>query len=238
MSNDVDFQSRGRERSVWNRLLESNAGDGYCHAWYSRRFFHPVAVSETLARHHGLGLDCYTQWTSPIRRFGDLQVHSAIKRYIRRKSINEQMEKGKPIPPEITSSDIGCQVPAPVKVEDGRIVEYECDSSLLDDDISFKVGQGLIGAARQLQRRSEQYWLFEYISRILKEDPDQAVFDAVILGCTDPERDQYAVYIPELGLEHRFLSQKVPLNAGERLRLRVASVFPSTGLLSLTLAPN
>lgn len=236
---DADFQSRGRERRIWNDLLESNAGDGYCHAWYSRRFFQPVKVSETLAPHHGLGLDCYVQWTSPIRRFGDLQAHSAVKRYIRRRRINELMEEGKAIPSEITSADIGCEVPVPVKLDDdGRIIEYECDSGSIDDDIDFKVGQGLIRTSRQLQRRSQQYWLFEYISRIMYEDLDKAVFDAVVLGCVDYEREQYAVYLPELGLEHRYLSQKGSLEPGEKLLLKVTSVYPDTGLMSLTLATN
>ena len=113
-----DFQSRARERRIWNDLLESNAGDGYCHAWYSRRFFQPVQVSETLAPHHGLGLDCYVQWTSPIRRLGDLQVHSSVKRYIRRRRINELMKEGKPLPSELSAIDIGCEVPVPTKVDD------------------------------------------------------------------------------------------------------------------------
>lgn len=232
-----DYQNRGRERRIWNDLLESNAGDGYCHAWYSRRFFSPVKVSETPAPHHGLGLDCYVQWSSPIRRFGDLQAHAAIKRFIRRGRINELMSQGKPIPPEITPIDIGCEVPVPRKVDsDGRITEYKVESSSIDDDIDFRVSQGLVGAARQLQQKSQQYWLFEYISRILHEDPDKAVFDAIVLGCVDYERDQYAIYLPELGLEHRYLSQKGRLKPGEKLRLKVASVFPSTGLMTLTLA--
>lgn len=147
------------------------------------------------------------------------------------------MEAGKSIPSELSVADIGCTVPIPTKVaDDGRIVEYECDSSSIDNDIDFRVGQGLVGAARQLQRRSQQYWLFEHISRIMDEDRDEAVYDALVLGCVDPDRYQYAIYIPELGLEHRYLSQKGPLVAGTRLRLRVQSCFPSTGLMSLTIA--
>jgi hypothetical protein len=147
------------------------------------------------------------------------------------------MKEGKLIPLGLTAADIGCSVPVPARVaHDGRIVDYECDSSSIDEDIDFKVGQGLIGAARQLQRRSQQYWLFEHISRIINEDRDKAVYDALVLGCVDPDRYQYAIYIPELGLEHRYLSQKGPLVAGAKLALKVNSCFPSTGLLSLTLA--
>lgn len=147
------------------------------------------------------------------------------------------MEEGKPIPPKLAAADIGCSVPVPAKfAEDGRIVEYACDSSSIDNDIDFRVGQGLVGAARHLQRLSQQYWLFEHISRVMAEDRDKAVYDALVLGCVDPDRYQYAIYIPELGLEYRYLSQKGPLIAGSRLRLRVQSCFPSTGLMSLTIA--
>jgi exoribonuclease II len=46
----------------------------YSHAWYARRFFNKVSVSEETGPHYGMGLDCYVQWTSPIRRLTDLQV--------------------------------------------------------------------------------------------------------------------------------------------------------------------
>ena len=51
-------------------------GGGFCHAWYARRFFKPVTVSDMDKPHYGLGLDCYVQWSSPIRRLGDLQVRT------------------------------------------------------------------------------------------------------------------------------------------------------------------
>lgn len=53
-------------------LLEMNKR--YPHAWYARRFFNKVTVSEEPGPHFGMGLDCYVQWTSPIRRLTDLQV--------------------------------------------------------------------------------------------------------------------------------------------------------------------
>ena len=39
-----------------------------------RRFFKPVQVSKEPGPHFGMGLDCYVQWSSPIRRLTDLQV--------------------------------------------------------------------------------------------------------------------------------------------------------------------
>ena len=51
-----------------------NMGKRYPHAWYARRFFNRVDVSEDPGPHFGMGLDCYVQWSSPIRRITDLQV--------------------------------------------------------------------------------------------------------------------------------------------------------------------
>ena len=57
-----------------------NMGKRYPHAWYARRFFNKVVVSEEPGPHFGMGLDCYVQWSSPIRRITDLQVRSNFSR--------------------------------------------------------------------------------------------------------------------------------------------------------------
>ena len=89
-------------------LLEMN--NRYPHAWYARRFFNKVNVSEKSGPHFGMGLDCYVQWTSPIRRITDLKVHSALKRYLRRKRVNEMLQSGLSIPSEVTSMDLGYDI--------------------------------------------------------------------------------------------------------------------------------
>ena len=71
---EPEFRTREREANFLEDLKEENAGNGYCAAWYSRRFFNAVTVSVEPSRHSGMGLDCYVQWSSPIRRYGDLQV--------------------------------------------------------------------------------------------------------------------------------------------------------------------
>ncbi|KAL3940251.1 MAG: hypothetical protein SGARI_001057, partial [Bacillariaceae sp.] len=105
-----DYRSRSREKKILMDLLEYNIGDGYCHAWYARRFFSPVKVTPYFDGHSGLGLECYVQWTSPIRRFQDLQVHAVVKRYLRRKKVTELLENGESIPSSITPTDLGCDL--------------------------------------------------------------------------------------------------------------------------------
>jgi hypothetical protein len=71
-----DLKSREIEARHLDFLLEMN--QLYPHAWYARRFFNKVVVSEETGPHYGMGLDCYVQWTSPIRRLTDLQVSKLI----------------------------------------------------------------------------------------------------------------------------------------------------------------
>ena len=72
-----DFWAREKEFKILQDLLQYK--HGYCHAWFARRFLSPVEIGPEPKPHFGLGIDCYVQWTSPIRRFGDLQVHAAVK---------------------------------------------------------------------------------------------------------------------------------------------------------------
>lgn len=234
-----DFRSRHQEALVLEGLRESNAGGGYCYAWYLRRFFSPVRICENIKPHSGMGLDCYVQWTSPIRRFSDLQAHAAVKRYLRRKRINKLMREGSTFPTELTPADLGCYLPIPVEEsrnEEGKITEYLVDPYWPDDKIDFKRGLGLVLAARPLQRKSQEYWMLEYISRMVKQSPEELSFECTILGCVDPTRFQYAIYVHELGLEHRYLSEIGALKQGQILFLKVASTTPRQGLLTFALS--
>lgn len=206
--------------------MNHNIGDGYCHAWYARRFFNPVKVDENANPHSGLGLDCYVQWSSPIRRFADLQVHCAVKRYLRRQRLLELMKVGDPIPSEITSIDLGCEVP--VRNEGGEYCDINCS---LDEDIDYRERTALIGATKILQRSSQKYWMLEFVHRLKRQNPEK-VFEALVLGCTNPTRRQYAIYVYELGLEWRFVNPVGSLQAGTKLKLKCASVLPSNGQMT------
>ncbi len=135
------------------------------------------------------------------------------------------------MPDGLTPFDLG--LPQGFADENGRLTPPTAPikTEMLDNDIDFMEGGGLLGAARNLQKRSQEYWHFEYIRRTHVADPGK-IYDAVILGLIDPAKRQHAIYVYELGLEHRYTSPAGILDAGVKLRLLVDDVSPRHGLLS------
>ena len=212
-----------REKSIMEDLFNNNIGGGLCHAWYARRFLAPVAIRETPSPHSGLGIKCYTQWSSPIRRFGDLQVHISIKRYLRRKKLIEMTQNGSPIPANITNNDVGCDL---------AIFSNTGTSSLVnctDTDINFNDGLAWLKPARIVQRSSQTYWMLEFIRRMDRSK----TFEAVVLGCRNPVRNQYVVYIYELGLEWQYSSPVGDLISGTKIIVRATNILPHNGQMTL-----
>lgn len=225
-----DFLARSTEYNIMKNLREEDVGGGYCQAWYARRFFSGVKVTEKANPHAGLGINTYVQWSSPIRRLSDLLVHCVVKRFLRRQKVNQLIMDGSSVPSGVTAGDLGCPVPL---MADGS-VSLPIGPSELDTDIDYGRGQALVTASRQVQKNAQQYWLYEYLARQVEREPP--VFDAVVLGCVDKDRQQYAIYLPEIGYEHKYVSEKGELLIGERVKLRISSVISRTGLLGLTLA--
>merc|ERR1712087_458404 len=94
----------------------------------------------------------------------------------------------------------------------------------------------MIFAARPIQSSSSNYWLFEHVRRRVDESDGEVMFESIVLGCVNKDRFQYAVYVYELGLEHRYLSESGELEEGTKLWLRVSSVNPRMELLTFSLA--
>jgi hypothetical protein len=245
-----------QERQSQSQHQYSYPKFGYCHAWYARRFLSPVSLGPKPKSHFGLGVPCYIQWTSPIRRLGDLQVHAAVKRYLRRCHIVKSYQEGKNLPDYVRDVDIGCSFPTLMTsitstINRNQDINEEKDndnitlpSLLLDSDIDFQYGTNLVAASKTVHRLSQQYWLYEYLRRRRQREVDgmekSSMITApslvgIVLGCVDPERRQYAVYLPEIGYEHRYVSQKGFLQVGEVLAFQVESVHPRMGLLTLSL---
>jgi RNB domain len=228
----LDYKGREKERNVLSKLFEEHTGGGFCHAWYMRRFLQSVRVQEEQMPHSGLGLKSYVQWSSPIRRFSDLQVHASVKRYLRRRKIYELLQANLTIPQGISAIDLGISDPLFQNgADEVGLTNHEIGINDLDSDINFFDGLGLVGAAKTLQRQSQQYWIFEHVRRLKQSDPDK-IYTSCVLGCIDPERQQYAVYIFDLGFEHRYISPIGRLEPGTTLRLKVDNVNPRADLLN------
>jgi len=221
-----DYRSRERERDIMLDLLENNIGGGYCHAWYSRRFLTPAKVTPEANPHSGLGLDCYVQWTSPIRRFQDLQVHATVKRFLRRQKVIDLLKNGQNVPTGIASEDLGCELRS--LNTDGAL---ELNTEEMDKDIDYTDKTKLLRPAQFVMRNSNKFWMLEYLRRMKETDP-QRTLEVLVLGCINPNKRQYAVFIYELGLEWRYNSP-VGIQAGDRFKVRIGNVLPQNGQMTL-----
>jgi exoribonuclease-2 len=63
--------------------LPANPLPGYAGAWQLRKSMRPRNLSLKPSLHQGLGLDVYTQVTSPLRRYTDLLAHQQIRAALR-----------------------------------------------------------------------------------------------------------------------------------------------------------
>lgn len=147
--------------------------------------------------------------------------------------------KGLPIPYEITNMDLGYDISEIRKLSagcDDATTANGCISLKEVDPIDYSSGLGIIFAVRPIQSSSTNYWMYEYIRRKVDGSKDEVMFECIVLGCVNKERNQYAIYLYELGLEHRYLSETGKLEEGRQLWLKVASVNPRLELLSFSLA--
>ena len=208
---------------AWHRLLRSD----------DKVSFEPELLKEAfyVSARVNLNPSCPPFTLSPIRRFTDLQVHCLVKRYLRRQAINDIMKKGGKIPDALTATDLGCNVPV-LNASGGYDID---DVEIVDKDVDYADRAALLGAARTLQRESQRYWLLELIRR-RKEKNQSVTYDSLVLGCVDPERRQYAVYVYDLGFECRYSTPVGSLRAGTILPLKVTNVIPRSGLITLTRA--
>jgi exoribonuclease-2 len=62
--------------------LPSRPLPGLAGSWQLRRCMRPRTISARPARHSGLGLDAYSQVTSPLRRYADLLAHQQIRSFV------------------------------------------------------------------------------------------------------------------------------------------------------------
>jgi exoribonuclease-2 len=63
--------------------IQGKFPDGFAGSFQMRRCMRPRVLSTKPGRHQGLGLDTYTQVTSPLRRYIDLLAHIQIRTFLR-----------------------------------------------------------------------------------------------------------------------------------------------------------
>jgi hypothetical protein len=130
------------------------------------------------------------------------------------------LRTGTEIPSNLTRADLGCDL---ADMEGGKALQ-DADNGL-DTDIDYNDRSGFIKTARVLQRASQRYWLLEYVRRLDSGE----TFDAMVLGCTNPTRRQYAIYVYELGLEWKYISPVANLQSGFVISVKATNVFPHNG---------
>ena len=78
--------------------LQGKIPSGMAGSYQLRRCMRPRSIMTRPGRHQGLGLDTYTQVTSPLRRYTDLLAHTQIRAFIR---------GGKPLSADEVSARLG-----------------------------------------------------------------------------------------------------------------------------------
>jgi exoribonuclease-2 len=63
--------------------IQDKISSGLAGSWQMRRCMRPRVLSTKPGKHQGLGLEIYTQVTSPLRRYTDLLVHIQIRSFLR-----------------------------------------------------------------------------------------------------------------------------------------------------------
>jgi len=78
--------------------MQGKVTDGFAGSMQLRKCMRPRTLSVKPGRHQGLGLDTYTQVTSPLRRYTDLLAHIQIRNFLR---------GGKPLSSDDVSARLG-----------------------------------------------------------------------------------------------------------------------------------
>lgn len=98
------------------------------------RTLQKAIYSEVNEGHFGLALDYYSHFTSPIRRYPDLQIHRIIKEKINKKLNRERIKHYKNLLPEVA------QITSE-KEEKSEKIEYKINDYLKAKFVEDKIGQ-------------------------------------------------------------------------------------------------
>ncbi len=118
--------------------LQGKVPGGIAGSYQLRRCMRPRVLSTKPGRHQGLGLDTYTQVTSPLRRYTDLLSHIQIRAVLRNEKRALRNEE------QVSQSE------APLSA----------------DEVSSRLGLSEAGAAavNHAERASNNHWIMVYLS--------------------------------------------------------------------------
>jgi exoribonuclease-2 len=96
--NGISFSYLSQEADLIENIYKGFAG-----SYQLRRCMRPRILSVVPGKHQGLGLDIYTQVTSPLRRYTDLLAHIQLRAFLRGE---------KPLGADEVSTHLGYSEPA------------------------------------------------------------------------------------------------------------------------------
>ena len=87
-ANNLPLPYRGQAENQQNPGTDTFHSNPIVHEMAKRSGMRGASVSTSPRKHHGLGVDTYVQFTSPIRRYLDLLAHAQIKAFLRQRDDN------------------------------------------------------------------------------------------------------------------------------------------------------
>ncbi|MDR2048756.1 MAG: RNB domain-containing ribonuclease [Treponema sp.] len=186
-----------RERQLAFPYISQEPGDlpakplpGLAGSYQLRRCMRPRTVSVRPGIHWGLGLDGYTQVTSPLRRYTDLVAHQQIRAFL------------------AAGTDGAARTSAARPPDPGAAGIIGPDEML----VRLAAGDAAAQAVTQAERASKAHWLAVYLS-----DKKGSEWEGVVV---EKRGNLLVVLIPELALETQIPAKKsVELNDTVRLSL-------------------
>jgi exoribonuclease II len=153
-----------------------------------QRAMHPARMGLEPTRHSSLGVDVYTTFTSPLRRYVDLLAHRQLHAYL---------EHGEPL----------------YDTERLKTILAEVEASL--------------SRAGTVDHDRRRYWLLRYLGQRQGD-----VFTGIVL---DRFPRNYLVVLPEVMQEIDIPVGGKELAPGDRVKVRIETVQPRTGMLKVSL---
>jgi exoribonuclease-2 len=176
--------------------LPNNPLEGIAGGYQLRRCMRPRSVSIKPGYHWGLGLEGYTQVTSPLRRYTDLLAHQQIRAFLR--------QEGRQ----------GCQAGGDSPLTEDEVL------------LRLAAGDAAAQRVTQAERSSRMYWTAVYLEGLLtgrwsrETGGDPLIWEAVVL---EKRGNNTVLIIPDLALETQVLTRKQK-EPNEMVKLRLTRV--------------